>query len=180
MKKFLFTAFIMIMGSTAMNAQGFNFGAKAGVNFASLSGDDVDLEGRTGLHLGVLAEFMLSEEFAVQPELIYSAQGASEEDYSLQLDYISIPVMAKYYVLEGLSIEAGPQFAFNINSKEKFEDETVDLEDVKSIDFGAGLGLGYKLSNIFFQGRYVFGFSDIFEDVDVKNSVLQLSVGYMF
>lgn len=180
MKKILFTAIIMIIGSTAINAQSFNFGAKAGINFASLSGDDVDFDGRTSLHLGVLAEFMLSEQFGIQPEILYSAQGASEEDFSLQLDYISIPVMAKYYVLEGLSIEAGPQFAFNINSKEKFEDETSDLEDVESIDFGAGLGLGYKLSNIFFQARYVKGFSEIIEDVDAKNSVLQLSVGYMF
>lgn len=176
MKKIMFIALVAFLSTTAVNAQ-TTFGVKAGVNFANLSGDDVEeADSRTSFHLGLIAEIMLSENFAVQPEVLYSGQGAEEGDMTLKLDYITIPVMLKYYVSNGLSIEAGPQVGFNVLA----EAEGEDIEDVKT-DIGAGLGLGYALNQgIFFQARYNFGFSDIVEDVDAKNGVFQLSLGYRF
>lgn len=176
MKKIMFIAVVAFFSTTALTAQ-TTFGAKAGVNFASLTGDDVeDLESLTSFHLGLIAEFMVSENFAIQPEVLYSAQGAKEGDLKLNLDYLSIPVMLKYYVSNGLSIEAGPQVGFNVKS----EMEGEDIEDIKT-DIGAGLGLGYTLAQgLFFQARYNFGFSDIHDDIAAKNSVMQLSVGYRF
>ncbi len=58
-----------------------NFGAKAGVNFSDITGDDVDsYNGRTAFHVGVVAEIMISQKcLPVQPELMYSAQGSDYE-----------------------------------------------------------------------------------------------------
>lgn len=164
-----------------MNAQTVNFGAKAGVNFASLSGDDVeDLDGRTGFHLGLIGEIMLTDNFAIQPEVLYSAQGGKEDDVTWKLDYIAVPVMAKYFVTDGLSLEAGPQFSFNTTSEADGDGESMEI-DAESMDIGVGLGLGYQfMQSIFVQARYNMGFSDVVEDVDVKNSVFQISLGYKF
>ena len=179
MKKLLFVVVLLFSG--ALTAQTLNFGAKAGVNFASLSGDDAeDLDSRTGFHLGLIGEVMLTDRFAIQPEVLYSAQGAEIEDETWKLDYISVPVMAKYFVTNGLSLEAGPQFSFNTTSEAEIDGETEEI-DAESMDIGLGLGLGYEfMQSIFVQARYNMGLSDVLEDVDAKNSVFQLSLGYKF
>lgn len=57
-----------------VNAQGVDFGVKAGANFASIGGDDTDDFGtRTSFHFGVTAGISVSDNFSVQPELVYSA-----------------------------------------------------------------------------------------------------------
>lgn len=84
-------------------------GAKAGVNFASMGDDQTeDLNRRTSFHVGVLVEIPISEKFAIQPELLYSSQGYKIEEVDTyldlksvykdvdKLDYINIPIMAKY------------------------------------------------------------------------------------
>jgi hypothetical protein len=95
--------------------------------------------------------------------------------------------MAKYYVAEGFSIEAGPQVGFLMSAKAKAEGEEEDLKDfVKGIDFGFNLGLGYKMeSGLNFAARYNLGLSNIndgegSDDFKNQNSVMQVSVGYMF
>lgn len=186
-----------------LNAQVGGFGAKAGVNLASLSGDDIDgdINSRVGLYLGVYYEHFLSEQFSVQPELLYSMQGATGEEsgniegmsYSaestLKLDYINVPVMAKYYPMPQLFLQAGPQFGFNISAKSKYEvtingeteSDEGDLEDMKSLELGLGFGAGYKfLDNAGVEARYVIGLSEVAEDADVKNSVFQVGLFYGF
>ncbi|TGV03315.1 porin family protein [Flavivirga rizhaonensis] len=184
MKKLLLCAAIAAFGLSSVNAQGIKLGIKAGANFASLSGDDVDdLDGRTSLHVGAAAKIGISDKFALQPELVYSAQGFSYSeagfDSTGKLDYINIPVLADFTIIEGLSVQAGPQIGFVINDEEDYDDgETEDI-GAESIDFGALLGAQFKLENgLFFQARYNLGLSDVISDVDAKNNVFSLSVGY--
>ena len=197
MKKFLIFTVIAFFGFALMNAQNINFGAKAGVNFASITGDDTDdLDMRTSLHVGVVAEIVISETFSFQPELLYSAQGAKESienvDLTFKVDYLNLPLMAKFYVGEGFSLEAGPQIGFLLSSKFEGEEDgnsmSVDMKDyLKGIDFGLNLGFGYKLeSGLNFGARYNFGFSDLndseeeFGTSSIKNSVIQAYVGFFF
>lgn len=181
------------------------FGAKAGLNLATITGDLEDIKSRTSFHIGGMAEITISEEFAVQPELLYSAQGAKYDGFTLALDYLYVPIMAKYFVTEEFSLEAGPQFGYLLSAKLKEDSsnsgnggndgnvntldrraESVDVKDsVKSFDFGLNIGAGYLVdSNIYVSARYFLGLANgnDFDDSegDFKNSVFQLSVGYFF
>lgn len=199
MKKSVLVIALMLMSTTFISAQEYvYFGIKGGVNFSSFNGDGFesfdDPEGRTAFHLGLLAEIPVGERFSIQPEVLYSAQGydiASLEDANdieYQLDYINVPVLAKFYVFNRFSIEAGPQIGFlvqeEIDSNPGEDGGDVDLNDdqFKTVDFGVGLGASYKISNFFISGRYNIGLSDIYdmEGVDAKNSVIQAGVGLMF
>lgn len=193
MKKLFIIAVITFGVIIGTNAQKTKFGAKGGVNISKLTGDDLgDLDMRTSFHIGGVAEIPISDKFAVQPELLYSAQGAKEsfedDDIVYKLDYLNIPVMAKYYVTDGLSLEAGPQVGFLLSSKIDWDaDGESGSEDIKdgmnSIDFGLNFGLGYKMaSGLNFGARYNLGLSDIAEDSEgsAKNGVVQVSVGYYF
>ncbi len=180
MKKLMLFAAVAVFGLSNVNAQETSFGVKAGVNFASLGGDDSDgLDGLTSFHVGGVAVIGVSEKFAVQPEVVYSSQGASFDGEDLQLDYINVPVLAKFYVAEGFSIEAGPQIGFLMSADADGE----DVKDFfKSTDFSGAIGLGYKMeTGLNFAARYNLGLGSIGEnDVDWKNNVIQLSVGYNF
>ncbi|KOS08056.1 hypothetical protein AM493_19880 [Flavobacterium akiainvivens] len=183
MKKFLLPAVVAVLGFTNATAQEIKFGAKGGLNFASVSGDNTEgIDGVTSFNFGVLSEIPISEKFSFQPELMYSGQGYSFSDNTIALSYLNIPLMGKYYVTKGLSVEAGPQIGFLFSAK---NDDTDVKDSFKTLDFGVNFGLGYKFNNgLNFGARYNVGLTDI-NDIDNstgknKNGVFQLSVGYFF
>lgn len=208
MKKLILSVFVALATILALNAQ--NFGIRAGVNFASITGDLDDfasMDTRTSFNVGVVAEFEISDEFYFQPELLYSGQGAKYKfdepsvnylmEGTLKLDYLNIPLMAKYYLAEGFSLEAGPQIGFLLSAKDDWEENDDGVkdsgeddikEDFKSVDFSLNVGLGYKLeSGLNFGARYNFGLSNINDteevdivDFDMKNGVFQIFLGYNF
>ena len=195
MKKLLLIGAIALSGASMVNAQ--KIGAKAGVNIATIGGDVKDTKSKVGFHVGLYAEWAIAEKFSIQPEVLYSAQGAEGKedgvDLKMNLDYINIPVMFKYKATDKLSIEAGPQVGFLINSKFKAEsiegDASMDAKDAfKKIDFSIGLGAGYDITEKFNVGvRYMAGVSNILEskfwgtdDYKAHNNVFSLSVGYRF
>ncbi|MCP1995631.1 porin family protein [Flavobacterium sp. HSC-61S13] len=217
MKKITFTLLACTLFSGAIYAQtpDVKIGFKAGANFAKLTDGDL----HTGFHLGGLAEIYINEKFSIQPELLYSAQGSESSssasttafgvtmsgkgDSKLKLSYINIPIMAKYYVLEGLSIQAGPQVGFLVKAEMDYVGTTTNphfsdqLEiykassaDVKSqlnpIDFGINFGVGYEfMSGMFIDARYNLGLSKVPKESigienNYKNQVIQISLGYKF
>jgi len=163
---------------------------------------------RPGLNVGVLAEINFTENFAIQPEVVYSQQGTelevkywtgnivgAKETYTSKTDYINIPIAAKYYIFEGLSIQAGPQIGFLVSAKEKAEysgfegrpNEEIDAKDAyKKVDFSILGGIGYDLPlGIFVQARYTYGLTNINDDretsdVELSNNVISFSLGYKF
>ena len=109
MRKIALLIALTIFGLTQANAQ--NFGFKGGYNYSSFNGDvakDNTLKGLSGFYIGALLELPLGDVISLQPEVIYSRQGAAwEREYNLpivgkttlkndiKLDYLNIPVMAK-------------------------------------------------------------------------------------
>lgn len=170
-----------------------SFGVKGGVNFANVTGDDIDdPDGRTSFHVGAVVEFPMSDMFSLQVEGLYSGKGVefalegSDGDKSeLQLDYIDVPVLAKIYITKGLSIEAGPQFSFLVNEEfdlnPNSDDGDFDLDEAESFDFGLAAGLTFQTDmGLFATGRYTYGFSDVYNDMDIHNTVFQLGIGFKF
>lgn len=183
MKKILVLTVITVLGFTNVNAQKTKFGAKGGLNFASISGDNTkDIDLVTSFNFGVLSEIPISDKFSFQPELMYSGQGYSFNDNTIALNYLNVPLIGKYYVTKGFSVEAGPQIGFLLSAK----NEKINVKDsFNTFDFGVNFGLGYKLENgLNFGARYNLGLTDI-NNIEGsssknKNGVFQISVGYFF
>ena len=184
MIKKVWIAIIAIGIAGTVNAQDVKLGAKIGMNVSSVNGDPDNLDSKTGWVLGATAEVSLTEKFSLQPELLYSQQGAKQRgNFIYDLNYISVPVMAKYYIAKGFSLEAGPQFSFLVKDELLSDSNNAASANTnaENFDFSANLGLGYQLDNgIFFQTRYNLGLTAISETPDVKNGVFQMSLGYQF
>ena len=184
MIKKLWIAIIAVGIAGTVNAQDVKLGAKIGMNVSSLNGNVDNLDSKTGWILGATAEVSLTEKFSLQPELLYSQQGAKQRgNFIYDLNYISVPVMAKYYIAKGFSLEAGPQFSFLVKDELLSDSNNAASANTnaENFDFSANLGLGYQLDNgIFFQTRYNLGLKEVDTTTDVKNGVFQMSLGYQF
>ena len=77
-------------------------------------------------------DLSISEKFHFQPEVLYTMEGNGEDEFDV--NFIRIPLMAKYYVADAFSIHAGPQVGFVAGGGEA-------KEYMKSFDFGVGLGM---------------------------------------
>ena len=116
----------------------------------------------------------------MQPELLYSMEGSNEDESNL--DFIRIPVMAKFFLGEGFNLQAGPELAFVAGGG-------AIKDSLKSMDFGLGFGAGYELSSgLMFDARYNLGLSDLndfptgsgLEDAKITTNSFQIGLGYRF
>lgn len=169
-----------VVSLTQMQAQLLQIGVKGGVNFANLSGSEIQTDAITSYHAGLVSEIKILDRFSIQPELLYSSQGAEYKElgaeFKNELGYISIPVLAKFYLSDSFSLEVGPQASFLVSEKNDF-----NVENAETFDFALAGGLGYKLTkSLFVQARYNLGLTDVSREADVRNSVFQLSAGFMF
>jgi hypothetical protein len=159
-------------------AQKVVFGLKAGLNYSNLtSKNDFNFEANTSYHFGALLEFNFAPVFSIQPEIMYSVQGATSQDFQdVKLDYVTIPVVAKVYIVPKIfALEVGPQYAFLVN------DDFGDTINNKTYDFSAVGGFSLSLGkHVFGQARYILGLTDTTQNAEIKNRTFQLSLGYKF
>ena len=186
MKKLFFAAAaVFAFGMT--NAQETRFGAKGALNFATITNSE-GAKNKVGFAIGGFAEIGVSDKFKVQPELMYSIQGAKFEGGSFDLNYINIPVMGKFMVTEEISLQAGPQIGILMSATAKSDagGSTDVKEFTKGIDFGLNFGAGYNIGeDMMIDLRYNLGLSQIEKELAPnqtasKNAVIQLGFGYKF
>jgi len=186
MKKLALVILAGISFATA-NAQ-FQFGAKGGLNFATITGSDAgNASTRVNVNLGVYARLPIAEKISLQPELVYSNQGASVNGGSIAYNYLNIPVLLRFYAGSGFSIYTGPQVGFLLGAHYKTNGNSLNLKNLyNSGDFAWAVGMAYKIpaTKLGIDARYNFGIANI-EDREktghtgsIRNDVFQLGVTY--
>lgn len=216
-KVFLATLMVFTFGVSLAQVR---FGVKGGLNVSTLTGNIENAEPKIGAHVGGLIEIKVANKFAIQPELLFSLQGAKNDyvtnlgntryfnEEKINLMYLNVPVMAKFYVIPSFSLEAGPQIGVLLDSERKFTrkesngnnsssfSRSYDIKNnLRTLDAGFNLGASYYFNNnMFVQARYSFGLSSIdkndyndnddYDDYDydngIHNGVFQASFGYRF
>lgn len=173
MKKVFLSVIAMVAFVAVSSAQDTKFGVKGGINLASLGADADDADGVTSFYIGGLVDITVSEKFHVQPELLYSSEGAEDAEIS----FIRIPIMAKFYVGEGFNLQAGPTIGIKAGADDGMDEMT------KSLDYGLGIGAAYELAGgLFFDARYNFGLANIsdIDGIDVTTNTIQVGLGFRF
>ena len=199
-------AFAQTTTATTSSSKPVTFGVKGGMNVSSLSkGADLsDSKSKIGFNAGAYVNIPVASSFSIQPEVIYNNLGSKvtrefssgisgntyTSDYTRKLRYIAIPVMFQYNVLPNLYLEAGPEFGFLVNAKDKFKSSTnvsvngtnskLDKKDFNSFNFGIGIGAGYYFNdNLAITARYTAGINDIYKNNNgnaVRNNVFQIGL----
>lgn len=219
MKKLLLVASVVLMG-VGVNAQEFRFGPKAGFAMSTMKIDEKQddlgvrkMSPKYTFYVGGMAEYKINDNFGLQAEVLYSPLGAKEkidginagvvfvgEQTKVELGTILVPVSAKYFFTENISVAAGANFGVILTAKQKtvigsdfvsidVEDEEgsgeVDIKkDIKKLNIAPFVGVEYMLENgLFFDARYSLGVSNLSNDGSggkVTNSFAQIGVGFKF
>ncbi len=176
----------LALGATALTAQAQgtkSYGLLAGVDFATITGDDFSDTGSLtgfigGLYLGIPA----GNSVVVEVNALYAGKGATDDnsDAKISAGYIEIPVLVRYNFKPegGIFLLAGPAVGFNISCKlsggggADADCSDVGLED--NTTFGGVVGIGFQKGRFGLEGRYDFDFGDAFKDVAGKNSVIEV------
>ncbi|MDV3309878.1 MAG: PorT family protein [Cyclobacteriaceae bacterium] len=189
MKRIFLSAVMMVFLAAGAYAQGISGGLKAGLNLANGIGKDAkdaDLSMRVAYHIGGYLNVGLNDALSFQPELLYNSVGPKMTDeVSLHLNYLSVPLNLMYNI-GNFNVHAGPQFGFLMSAKAKADVEgesaEVDMKEFfKSTDLGVNIGIGAGFGKLSAAARYTMGITKIWdmeEDVDAKNGVIQISLGY--
>nr|PZN56402.1 MAG: hypothetical protein DIU61_04130 [Bacteroidota bacterium] len=184
---FLPVLLIALLASGNLFAQ-VSGGVRVGGNLSNLhytDGGDISEsdDSKIGPLFGLYLTAMFSDQFGIQPELVYSAMGSKDGDAKLKLNYIALPVLARYQVAEQFHILLGPQIGFIASAKYVEGDYDEDIkEDVESLDVSGVIGVGADFDRFNVGLRYALGFTSMFDsaegDIKVKNRALQLVLGY--
>lgn len=163
-----------------------HFGLKAGLNIADLKVENgADLDPRASFYIGGLAHIHMTRNFALQPELYFSSQGAKSDDpdYSINLNYINLPILVQYMTGTGFRLQTGPQIGALLSAKQKLGSTSTNMkDDFNSIDFSWAFGAGFvSNSGLGIDARYNLGLNDIAEgNSKVQNRVLSIGLFYQF
>ena len=188
----------MMVATVAAKAQfepgTFTLQPKVGVTLATISSDDSKF--KFGMAAGIEGQYQLNNWFGLSAAVMYSQQGAKAKNYDLKLntEYINIPVMAKFYVTKGLSLNVGLQPGFMTKAKAKGDGRTIDVKsNCNKVDFSIPMSIAYEFENgLSFEARYATGLTNVGKDAfdstssswdktfQNKNEVFMLTVGYKF
>ena len=203
MKRLIISLAILLPALTAMaqHEEGdFTIQSKFGLNVATLSDADKSV---TDLHFGLEAEYMMSDNLSLGIGAILSNQGAKydfldeagQDKYTVDLDYVHVPILVSYYVLPGLAVKAGILPGFKMRAKAKLYDATIDLDDlyklnhlftgedikVSTFDLSVPVGVSYEYMNFVLDARYDWGLLKVVNVGDAfYNRCFMLSLGYKF
>jgi len=211
MRKRFYSTVILIVSYSLLQAQETNFGIKAGLNYSSIVGELTEgIKFRFSGHAGVFLEIEFSDKFAFQPELLYSSQGfqfssdlfsidgnpnADGGDFrtNVQLNYLTVPLLAKFGLNDRYSVEFGPQFGFLLNQVTKLKNlDERDGAPSKSkstvsgnfqSDYGIAAGLGIRITEQFsISPRFYLGLRNRLQGTEGNlqnyNAAIQVSVNY--
>ncbi len=203
MKKIVLTVAVVLgLGLTQVNAQVISGGIKANANMSNFLLSDMgstESNMKVGASLGGFMKMEFSENFALQPELLFHYKSSEMKLGSNKTDYeywgAEIPIYAVGQMAMGNGkgfIGVGPYVGFGIDAKYKTgdmdlyeKDKVTDKAYLNRWDFGVGVMLGYEFNNGFLvNAGYQMGLIDNLDankdNATMRNQTISLGVGYKF
>ncbi len=163
------------------------FGPKIGGNYSFLSTTDINSQAvpQPGLLIGGFGEIKVNRWFSATIDVLYSSTCFKLNKDLTILHNIIAPVMANFYVWNGLAVKAGFQVGFMATANElPFEGKLINVsERFHTFEMSIPVGLSYTFNNgLVIDARYQIGVLEMLKNSPFENrcSVLSLSLGLKF
>lgn len=200
MKRISLVALCAIFLVFTAKAQKAGFGLKGGIVASTVEIEQTglsDFSPRASGYGGICYIYQATDHWAIQPEILYTPQGCKikdsylDDDSSVEfnLNYIQVPILAKYYFNPIWSIEFGPQFQVLTSSEIKatalgLSESTNTDELFNTLDIGIAFGSSVHFQeHIFMDLRINIGARNIINESDgisIYNRSIQVGLGYTF
>ncbi len=188
---------VLMFTSVGIAGEKASYGLKAGLSVATVDGDlqpyVVSSESRYCMAIGGFATMHQFGNFYLQPEVLYVEKGArgtfsNNAFLTLKLTYIEIPFLLKYKLFgsrkSGLGIYAGPAANLLLSSKlGNYDTKSYTMKIDGCVVVGGSFDIPSGTGYFSIDGRYNIGLTTIDDsdyDLDIKNRVFSLTIGYAF
>jgi hypothetical protein len=188
MKRVLAVAFLVLVVAFMASAQDFNlvgYGAKAGLNMASMNFSNT--KGVMQFGVGGFVEAKVLDELNLQGEVLYDGKGFKFDlpgyTESVTLGFLDINILAKYplpFIEEYKPfVYAGPSLGMKLSvSGAGLASSDVGNDYGVILGVGGAYGLGEGSGSITLDIRYSLGLAQCVQDG--KTSAITILVGYSF
>ena len=173
MKSLLLTL-LFITVTTLSFSQEVSYGVRGGLNISNLDFDPdptFNNQHRNGFAFGGFVDYGISDNFSIQAEIQYSAEGGKADE--LRADYIQLPIMARFGLGDKFTVGIGP-----MASLKTWEER----DGFATFTFSGVGGLEYMITDeLFVDARVHYGLSNILDkdltDMEAKNTTFQFGFG---
>lgn len=182
----------------------FTFGLRGGPQITDLYFNQGNVSNwRPAYHIGIFGKYAFSEKIALLVDVLYTDKGGkSKNGATLHLDYISVPIMAQYNIVDKFSVLIGGGIGVQVASYSmqgrKFSEKDLlgnplDTEVVGGLCYNINPRLNimlrymHGLANVLTKdantsvgtpGQGVVSYNLLDLGYKYQNRVLQLSIGY--
>ena len=184
---------------------------EVGMTISTLSGDycpdDYDIQPRISTTIGAEVDYQVNSWFGISGGITVSQLGAklknctgcengksghqyhSDFPRNIKFDYLNVPLLANFYVANGLALKIGIQPAFVINAKWA----GLNIKDyVDNFDIHVPFGISYEYSNFILDARLSYDLTKVWKkgyersyfscteekEVNDYNSWFSITIGY--
>lgn len=183
MKKLTFSLLFATLCQYAM-AQSIQFGALMGGNLSWIAAKENTVkstsDSKFGMMLGCYIRKVVSDKFALQPELMFAGYGGKFSTEKEKVNYIALPVLAKMNFTDEIFGLTGPQVGVMVRAKNEAGDNL--SSKYKTLYASWLFGLGYSFNEIGLDAaiRYNLGLSNIAEasDITMNMNAFQFVLAY--
>ncbi|AWK03714.1 hypothetical protein HYN56_05525 [Flavobacterium crocinum] len=175
-------------------------GLRGGFSFSTIS--EMHADYKTDFYVGGFTDIKITKIYSLQPEINYSRQGSNNvarnyydessqtnkvEHLDLDINYLSLSLMNKFTLPQGIQFQAGPTLDILLN-------DNLAVRKAQN-DLGLVLGVAYALpSGLTFEARFKKGLLDVLSSDYYQNDSnnyylfgdyntninLQLGISYTF
>jgi len=165
MKKKLLKTIFLIGAIYNVQSQ-VNFGITGGLNYTNNINHEESKNNRNtdyifGLNIGGYVKKSINDKWNFKPEFLYYEKGykvksSVGDTAEFKFNYISVPILFEYNIIEKTHIEIGPELSYLLNTENsyeyEFENQTFRISEIwdKRFDLGISIGANYKLTEKFY------------------------------
>jgi opacity protein-like surface antigen len=211
MKRLLFFIVVVIFQSSVSAQLIRGYGLKLGSTISNQSweydqsvGASFDPDNRTGLNIGVFAEFLDIPLLSVVAEVNYVQKGMKDEvaittaespypesfiTWDTRIDYLNLTALAKLRLNYGVLspyLVLGPKIDFELNQDRSIDGGSIVEDEFNTSRFGLKVGIGTEVNllpiTFLVEILYDVDFDELYknENLKVSSNSFDIRVGIMF
>ncbi|MEG0467115.1 MAG: outer membrane beta-barrel protein [Mucinivorans sp.] len=153
-------------------ANQWHFGLKAGTLISTIISNTPDdpIESVAGFTGGLFVEYDALSWLSPSVEVLYAMQGGKAvggSDLVVEGDYISVPILANFYVVRGLALKVGVQPSFLVAGKLSDPQQIIEVPGMlNEFDLVIPIGVSYTCNfGLVIDARVNFGTINLLKDV---------------
>lgn len=172
---------------TQIRQKELSYGLKLGAGVSTAYHEISQYEFAPSFKIGVFANYKLSKEMYLHPELNFAMRGynylVGAYHNKVQLSYIDLPITGRY-MMSGFNIVAGPYLSFLVSENYYLDNNLQEIKDGNhhnTFDIGLSAGIDKQFyKNFTAEARINFGFTELKSETGLHNMNILVGLSYTF